>query len=199
MRKRIYDLISPQPPTIPRIIVAVVVVDQTEFGIVELAGPLDSLLYITFCRYLAVGGVGVGGAEVAVLAVELADVLRQIPTIGVPGAVLLDGQRAGGYGLRRVPGDIPQRGVVAAGEVDAGHLQIAAVDIALVQRHIIAHSYLLGGAAAHVVIGAVHGGAARGIDPVEIDGAVLGVVVHRPDTGAGLHAGLVTIRIKSRR
>lgn len=50
-----------------------------------------------------------------------------------------------------------------------------------------------------MVIGAVHGGAARGIDPVEIDGAVLGVVVHRPDTGAGLHTGLVTIRIKSRR
>ena len=54
-------------------------------------------------------------------------------------------------------------------------------------------------AAAHVVVLAMNGGTARGINPVEIDGAVLGVVVHRPDTGAGLHAGLVTIRIKSRR
>ena len=57
----------------------------------------------------------------------------------------------------------------------------------------------MGWESTHVLIGAVHGGAARGINPVEIDGAVLGVVVHRPDTGAGLHAGLVTIRIKSRR
>jgi len=86
--------------------------------------------------------------------------------------------------------------VVAAGEVYTGYLEIAAVDVALAQRHLIAHSHLLGGAAAHVVIGAVHGGAARGIDPVEIDEAVLGVVVHCSDTGAGLHTGLVTIRIK---
>ena len=57
----------------------------------------------------------------------------------------------------------------------------------------------MGWESTHVLIGAVHGGAARGINPVEIDGAVLGVVVHRPDTGAGLHAGLVTIGIKSRR
>ena len=88
---------------------------------------------------------------------------------------------------------------MAAGEIDAGYLEIAAVDVALVQRHLIALSYLLCGAAAHVVIGAVHGGAARGINPVEIDGAVIGVVVHCSDTGAGLHTGLVTIRIKSRR
>ena len=70
---------------------AVVVVDQTELVVVEFAGPQDSLLYITFCRYLAVGGVGVGGAEVAVLAVEFANVLSEIPAVGVPGAVLLDG------------------------------------------------------------------------------------------------------------
>ena len=94
MRKRIYDLISPQPPTIPRIIVAVVVVDQTEIGIVELAGPLDGLGYITFFRYLAVGGVGVGSADVAVLAVELADVLGEVPAVGVPGAVLLREHKA---------------------------------------------------------------------------------------------------------
>ena len=53
----------------------------------------------------------------------------------------------------------------------------------------------MGCEATHVLIGVVHGGAARGIDPVEIDGAVLGVVVHGPDTGAGLHAALVAIRI----
>ena len=34
---------------------AVIVVDETEFCVIVLAGPLDILLYITFCRYLAVG------------------------------------------------------------------------------------------------------------------------------------------------
>ena len=77
---------------------AVVVVDETELGVVELAGPLDGLGYITFCRYLAVGGVGVGGADVAGGAVEFADVLGEIPAVGEPGAVLLEGQRAGGGG-----------------------------------------------------------------------------------------------------
>ena len=87
------------------------------------------MLYITFCRYLAVGGVGVGGADVAVLAVELADVLGEVPAVGVPGAVELDSQRTGGDGLSRIPCDIPQGRVVAAGEVNAGDLQIAPVSI----------------------------------------------------------------------
>ena len=63
------------------------------------------------------------------LAVELADVLGEVPAVGVPGSVELDSQRAGGYGPRRVPGDKPQGRVVAAGEVNAGDLQIAPVSI----------------------------------------------------------------------
>ena len=54
----------------------VVIVDETEFVIVVLAGPLDGLGDVAFCCYLAVGGVGVGGADVAVLSVDFADVLR---------------------------------------------------------------------------------------------------------------------------
>ena len=48
-------IIPSQPSTIHRVIVAVVVVDKAEFGIVVLAGPLDGLGDIAFCRYLAVG------------------------------------------------------------------------------------------------------------------------------------------------
>ena len=175
---------------------AVIVVDETEFGIVVLTAPLDSLLHITCGGYLPVGGVGIGGADVAGGAVELADVLRQIPAVGVPGAVLLDSQRAGGYGLRRGPGDIPQRGVVAAGEVDAGHLQIAAVDVALLKRDIIADGDHLGGAAAHVVVLTMHGGNGAVCRLAgEVRGAVLSVVADGPDAGGSLHAGLVAIRI----
>ena len=47
-----------------------------------------------------------------------------------------------------------------------------------------------------MVVGALHRGAARIIDFVEIGGAVFGVVDDGPDTCAGFYAGLVTIRIK---
>lgn len=50
-----------------------VVVDESEFGVVVFAGPLDGLGDISFCRYLAVGGVGVEGADVSVLAVDFAE------------------------------------------------------------------------------------------------------------------------------
>ena len=54
---------------------SVVVVDEAEFGVVVLAAPLDGLGDVTLCCYLAVGGVGVEGADVAMLAVDFADVL----------------------------------------------------------------------------------------------------------------------------
>ena len=77
MQNRKQFFIPPNPPAVCRIIVAVVVVNKAEFGIVVLAGPLDELGDVAFCRYLAVGGVGVEGADVAVLSVHFADVLRK--------------------------------------------------------------------------------------------------------------------------
>ena len=77
---------------------AVVVVDEAEFGVIELAGPLDGLFHITCRGYLPIGGVGIGGADVAGGAVEFANVLSEIPAVSEPRAVLLDGQRAGGGG-----------------------------------------------------------------------------------------------------
>ena len=61
---------------------AVVVVDEAEFCVVELAGPLDGLLYITSRRTVsalacqAVGGIGIAGAKGTIVAVDFADVLR---------------------------------------------------------------------------------------------------------------------------
>ena len=69
------------------------------------------------------------------LAVYLADVLRQIPAIGVPCAVELNSQRAGGDGLGGIPGNEPKPRVVATGEVDAGNLQIPTVQVTLVERN----------------------------------------------------------------
>ena len=105
---------------------AVVVVDEGELGVVVFRGALDGLGDISGGCYLPKGGVGVVGADVAVLAVDFADVFGEIPTIGVPCAVFLNGQRAGGDRLGRIPRNQPQARVGSAGEV-AGLRGVAAL------------------------------------------------------------------------
>lgn len=61
------------------------------------------------------------------LTVDFANILCQIPAVGVPGAVELDSQRACGDGLGRVPGEKPQTGVVTASEVATSNLEVASV------------------------------------------------------------------------
>ena len=54
---------------------AVVVVHQAELGIVVLTAPLDGLVdAVGTFRNFTIGGVGVGGADVTVRAVELTDI-----------------------------------------------------------------------------------------------------------------------------
>ena len=152
----------------------------------------------------AEGGVGVGGSEGAAGGVELTDVLSELPTVGVPSTVDLDSQRTGSYGLTRrhpiaasplrgklasrfvqspsepsgalrgVPSDIPKGGVVATGEVDAGNLQVIAIDVALVERDATIDAQLLVSAAPHRIVGAFHDRIAFTVG--ERHGAVLGVV-----------------------
>ena len=123
----------------------VVVVDEAELGIVEFAGPLDGLFDTASRRtvgalaWQAIGGIDIAAANVAGRAVYLTDILRQIPAVGIPGAVLLEGQRAGGILLREVPGDVPERRVVAAGE--GGH---NASRVLLRERKTIHHHHLCG-------------------------------------------------------
>ena len=102
---------------------AIVIVYQAEFGIIVLAAPLDGLVdAVATFRCFTIGGVGVGGADVAVGAVEFADILGQVPAISVPSGILLNSQWAGGDRLGRIPGDEPKCRGVAAGEVAAGDL-----------------------------------------------------------------------------
>ena len=194
--------IPSHPSAIYRVIVAVVVVSEAEFGIVVLAGPQDGLgdtasrRTVGALAWQAIGGVSVVRTDIAGRTVHLADVLGEIPAVGVPGAVLLERQRAGGGILRGVPGDVPQRRVVTAGKVDAGNLQVAAVDVALMQRYITIDHNPLDSAAAHGVVLAMNGSdgvICRYTD--EFCGAVFGIVAHSPDTGARLHSCLVTVCI----
>ena len=137
---------------------AVVVVDEGQLGVIELAAPLDGLGGAAGSGDGAVGGVGVGGVDVTGGAEYLTHVLGEVKAVGVPGTVLLDGQRAGGDALRGVPAEQPHTGMVAAGEVNAGNLQVASVNIALVQCDITIEGNALVGATAHGIITAVHAG-----------------------------------------
>ena len=109
----------------------------------------------------------------------------------------MDGQGAGSDGLGGIPGDEPKTRVVAAGEVDAGDLQVTAVQITLVQRDGAVGGYLLEAAAAQAIIGAGNHGVGGFIG--EADGAVLCIVDGGPDAGLGLDERLVTVGIEDGR
>ena len=174
-----------------------VVVHEAEFWLPHLTTPLDGLGNGADGCYGAVGGVGVGSGDVAGGAEELTDVLGEVEAVGVPCAVLLDSQRAGGDGLRGVPRNEPEAGMGGAGEVAAGNLQVASVQIAPVERYCAVDGYFLEAAAPHAVIGAGDHGADGFI--AEADGAVFCVVDGSPNAGFGLDARLITVGIEDGR
>jgi len=95
----------------------------SHFRIPHLAAPLDGLGDAAGGCYLPEGSVGVGSGDGAGGGIELADVLGEIPAVGVPGAVDLDSQRTGGNGLiRRHP---------IAGSPHAGQTRFAVCPIPL--------------------------------------------------------------------
>ena len=118
---------------------SIVVVGETELGIVELAAPLEGLCDVSVGGHFTIGGIGVGGGEVAVGGEELADVLCEIPAVGVPRAIFLDGKRAGGDGLGRSPEEVPEVGGAFGCQVTGGDLDVASVEVALVQREAARH------------------------------------------------------------
>ena len=78
--------ISASPSSIHRIIVAVVVVDEGQLGVIELAAPLDGLGGASGGCDGAVGSVGIGGVDVTGGAEYLTHVLGEVKTVGVPAA-----------------------------------------------------------------------------------------------------------------
>ena len=91
--------ISPNPSSIYRIIMAVVVVDEGQLGVIELAAPLDGLGGVAGGGDGAVGGVGVRGSNVTGGSEYLAHVLGEVKAVCVPAAappVLWLGKPKGG-------------------------------------------------------------------------------------------------------
>ena len=113
---------------------AVVVVDEGEFWVVVFAGPLDGLVDAAGGDG-AVRGVVVGRGDGAVRLVEFGDVLREVVAVGVPCAVFAEGEGARRYGLGRVPVEEPEGRGVAAREAEGRDLQVATVEVVLVQDY----------------------------------------------------------------
>ena len=123
-----------------------------------LTTPLNRLGDVAGGGDGAVGGVGVGGSDVAGSTEDFAHVFGEVEAVGVPGAVFLDGERAGSNGLGGIPRNQPQGGVIGAGEVYTGNLQVATVNEPLVRDDsAIATNDLFEHTAAHEVIIAFHG------------------------------------------
>ena len=76
-------------------------------------------------------------------------------------------------------------GVAAAGEVAAGNLQVASVEVTLMKRYAAIDCHLFGGTAAHVIVAALDDGVAFRVG--EAHGAVFGIVGDGPGTRGGFH------------
>ena len=172
----------------------VVVVDKPQFFIVVFAAPLDGLGDVPFGGGFSVGRVGVGRTQVAGFPEDFRDVPGQIPPVGVPGAVLADGQRARRLRLRRVPEQEPSEG--SADGIYGGYLQVATVHVAQVAAQRPIDALFAGVPPAHVVVGAFHHGFGAFID--EAHRAVFRVVGDLPDAGGCPDQCLIAVRVVNR-
>ena len=82
------------------------------------------------------------------------------------------------------------------GEVERGDLEVASVDVSLVERYCTVYRHLLIRSASHAVVGAFHHGVAFRIG--EAYRAVFGIVDDLPDTCFRFNAGLVAVGIEER-
>ena len=98
-------------------VVAVVVVDEVEFGVVVLRGPLERLRNVAGSGYVPERSVGIRCADVAGGTEDFADIFGDVVAVGEPGAVFLDRERTRRRRLRRIPGNTFRTRVVPEGVV----------------------------------------------------------------------------------
>ena len=110
---------------------AVIVVNEAEFGIVELTAPLEGLCDVSVGGHFTIGRVVVRGYNASFVVEQLTDILREIPAVGVPRAVFANSKGAGGDELGRIPEDVPDVGGAFGCQVAGCYLEVASVEIAL--------------------------------------------------------------------
>ena len=135
-------------------VVAEVVVNEVEFGIVMFRRPLEGLGDVAGFRYRAEGSVAVRRADVAGGAEDFADIFGNVVAVGEPRAVFLNGKRTRRRRLRRIPGNEPKSRMRRASQIKRRNLQIPAIDVAVVQRRCSRDRHFLLEAAALRVISA---------------------------------------------
>ncbi len=173
-----------------------IIIHQPKFAIPHLTAPLDGLSNVAGGGRLPEGRIGVGGTRITGRTEDFTDVLGEVPTVREPRAVFADGKGASGNGLGGIPGYEPESRLVAAGEVDTGDLQVATIDVTLVECDAAVDGHFLVGAAALAVVRAFHHGVA--ITVGEGNRSIFGVVDGAPDAGIGLDERLVAIGIELR-
>ena len=159
---------------------------------------MNWLSNVSFLRDAAVGHIIVGRADVAAGTEEFPHVLGDVKAVGVPRAVFLEGQRARGFSFRWVPGDQPQARVGTTRQVAASDLQIAPVDVAVVQRHRAVGGDFLHVSSTLVIVAAFDYGRAFCLGLRETHRPVVGVILYRPNARGGFHPCLVAVGVVRR-
>ena len=113
---------------------AVVVVNEIEFGVVVLRRPLEGLGDVAGSGDRAERSVGICCTDVAGRSEDFTDVFREVVAIGEPRAVFLNRKRTRRRRLRRIPGYEPKSRMRRASQIKRRDLQIPAIDVAVVQR-----------------------------------------------------------------
>ena len=141
------------------------------------------------------GRICIAGSDITGGPKYFADVLGEIPAVGVPGAVFAYSKGARCDGLGGVPSEKPERRMGGTGEVATGNLQIAAVDVSLMKRYIAVGCYLFRSSAPHGIIAAFDD--CSTVPAREANRSIFRIVLHRPDARGGLDQRLIAIRIKN--
>ena len=91
------DGIAVDPPAVFGVVIAVVVIDQGEFFVVHLAGPLDGLDESSGAGGCSIGGVIVSRRDRSLCVEDFRHVLVEVCSIAVKGIALHQSQGGGGW------------------------------------------------------------------------------------------------------
>ena len=134
------DGIAIDPPSIGGMVITVIVIDQGQFVVVHLAGPLYGLDESSGAGGCSIGGVIVSRRDRSLCVEDLRHILVEVHAVAVQGSVLHEGQGAGGHRFQRIPQQCPEH-VPVVQHIQGGYLQIPPVQVPFVagDRAVLSH------------------------------------------------------------
>ena len=167
------------PPAVSGIVIAVVVIDQSQFAVVHLAAPLHRLDETARAGHGPIGRVVVSCRDRSPRVEDFRHILVEVPSIAVKRGGLHQGQGTRGHRFQRIPQQCPKH-VPAVEHVQGSYLEVATVQVAFMAGDRSVDGDLLHVAASLVVVAAFHHRTA--VPAGEAHRAVGRVVHDRPDT-----------------